>query len=302
MTIYQTAYDTTACAGYQTGKIRAGLQAAMVQGLLASSPYCGQYALVQGSATVDQLVTSFAHPMAFEHNGVMMIGQDVRPLGRWDSVQGEFVPRNRSEYDAHQVRGLLNCHWLQDPVALRSVTALPLQVYANWIGEAVAKRLALDARDQLAVSVLAGVLYLNLFWNQEELNTADKQYISSTLTRTLNFKAEMVADVVDAYPVIRSVPELCEAARNFTQSVRMRDLNASVLFAIVGGYWYGNNGRETIATALEHPPTWLALIYQALHDRGYHNTNLTKLLDRPSYKKQGQLYTLQLLNLVKPQR
>ena len=300
MSVRQTAYDTTACAGFLTAKTQEGLSKALIQRLIW--PKDGEkLVVVQGGVLVDELVPSFLHPMVIDQGGEQLVAVDVRTTGRWDGAQGKFVVRDTTSYEAAMIRARLNEQWLRAPEPLRNMSSLPLNLYSNVLAEAITKRLALDPGDQFIVGILAGIFYLNQFWSAEQSanpSKEDKTYLVSALTRTLNFKGDAVYDVVEAHAGLSSLEAFCEACKAYTQSVRMRDLNVATLFGMIGGYWYGNNARELIAVALEHPPTWITLIYEAISNRGYRNAALTKVLDRGVYRKHTGQFVVQLMHQV----
>jgi hypothetical protein len=304
MSIFKTAYDTAACRGYITDKVMDGLTRADIKGLLTSSKL-NDVVLVIGGHLVDELVPTFNHPILFkDKNGIDKLAIDVRGYGKWDSVQQEYVVRDTASYDGLMVRAGLNEIWLEPngPDRIRSLSVFPLSVFASWIGEAVAKRLALEAQDQFTVSVLAAIFYLNLFWDNERSTNPtkmDKAFLVSVISRGLNYKSDMVYDIVEKHAGIIDVNAYCEACKSYSQSVRLRDLNASTLFAMIGGYWYGSSGREVIAVALEHPPTWLSLLWQAMYIQGYRNAGLTKILERSTYKRQSSQFGLAVSSLLK---
>lgn len=306
MSISRTAYDTTACRGYLIQKIKDGLQKASIKNLIFPNQKFNNIYLIQSEHLVDELVPSFNHPIEFSNStGQLCVAVDVRPYGRKDSATGEYVVRDNNAYNGVIMRALTTKIWIYDDVGpnqLRTFSLLPLNVYANWIGEAVAKRLALEPNDQFTVSILAAVLYLNLFWTDDVSKSPsemDKTFLVSTITRGLGFKADSVYDIAHAWAGLRNVEDFCNACKDQTQSVRMRDLNPTTLFAMVGGYWYGNNGRELIAAALEHPPTWISLLWQAMTDRSYKNAGLAKILERSTYKRQSEQFNMALANLVR---
>lgn len=303
MSIYKTAYDTTACRGAIITKIQENLTQALIRGLLVFDETTRTYQ-VRGGHLVDELVPTFNHPILFKDaSGVDHLAVDVRGLGSFNRDQNTFVIRDSNAYNGVTLRANLNEVWLtpMGPERIRSMSVFPLMVYANWVGEAVAKRLALDPQDQFSVSVLAAILYLNMFWDVEKSTNPtkiEKSLMVSQITRGLSYKADLVYDIVEQFPGIATIAEFCQACRDLTQSARLRDLNEATLFAMTGGYWYGNNGREVIAVALEHPPTWLSLLWQAMSDRSYRNSGLAKILERTSYKRAGNMFGIQVASLA----
>lgn len=304
MTIFKTAYDTTACRGYVTEKISEGLARASAKYLLTKND-ATNILEVRGGHLIDELVPVFSHPFLFKDNdGVEKLVIDVRGFGKHDSIQNEYTVRDVASYDSLLVRVNLNNIWLEDsgPDRIRALSLFPVSVYAAWIGEAIAKRLALEPQDQFTVSVIAAIFYLNLFWPKDRSlnpNKLDKTFLVSSISRGLSYRAEMVYDIVEKHSGIVDVSDFCDACKVYSQSTRMRDLNPATLFAITGGYWYGNNGRETIAVALEHPPTWLSLLWQSMYVYSYKNAGLTKILERSTYKKQSNQFGMAVSNLIR---
>lgn len=303
MSIFRTAYDTTACNGYVLDKIKDGLARADAKYEFKKGED-SDIVIVRGGHLVDELVPAFNHPILFKDaNSVEKIAIDVRGFGRWDSAQQEYVVRDAAAYESLIIRGKLNKVWLEDGGVdrIRALSIFPLSVYSAWIGEAVAKRLALEVQDQFTVSVLAAITYLNLFWNEDRSRNPDKMdktFLVSNIARGLGYKADSVYDIVEQHPGIVDISNFCEACKQYSQSTRLRDLNTSTLIAMVSGYWYGNNGREVIASALEHPPTWLSVLWQAMYVRSYTNAGLTKILERGTYKRQTGQFGLAVSSLV----
>lgn len=298
MSKFQSGYDTTAARMFIVTKIKEELQRAFTMGLIKLNDE-GIVVVEQGTH-VDLAIPSFYHPVVFELSNKKYVAVDVRMTGKLDRDQAVFKVQQVDEYKSILMRGVLNKYWLDDSDnSLRNCSSLPLMLYANWMGEAISKRLALDPRDQFHVSILAAIFYMNLFSNDIEPNTDVKQLMISVISRELGFKSDAVFDVVQSFPVIKNLDEFCEACREYTKSVRLSQLNVATLTAIIGGYWYGSNGRELIAVAAEHPPTWLTLIYRAHVDRGFKKTGLTQILERPTYRRQIDQFVLQLAHLVR---
>lgn len=304
MSIFKTAYDTAACRGYITSKITDGLTRADIKDLLRKSQFDNVVEVIGGHLT-DEIVPAFNHPILFkDRNGVEKLAVDIRSTGRWDSAQQQFVVRDITLQQGILWRAGLNEIWLEEngPDKIRSLSTFPLSVYASWIGEAVAKRLALEAQDQFTVSVLAAIFYLNLFWPNERSSNPDKMdktFLVSMIARGLSYKADAVYDIVEKHAGILDVSDFCQACKDYSQSTRLRDLNQATLIGIVGGYWYGPNGREIIAVALEHPPTWICLLLQAMYIRSYNKAGLTKILERGTYQRQSSQFGLSVTNILR---
>ncbi len=300
MTAFKTAYDTTICQGFVTRKTAEALQVAQLNGALSAEPGYPHIYYVQGGGVTSDAVPSFAHPMLVQdHNHQNFLAVDARAVGRYDGQQGRFVVRNEIEYALLQRRAQLNQVWLgANAKSLKAVSALPMAVYASWLSEAIGRRFALDAREQLDLAIMAAVFYNSQFSDDSELDEQEKNRLAGTIARAVRAKAEDVFKVLDVKPVIGNVREFCAAAQELTGSIRLKDLNAGLLYDIIGGTWYGLNAREVIAVALEHPPTWIAVLLAAYHERSFKNSALTTITERPSNKDNGGNFLRSVLTLV----
>jgi hypothetical protein len=87
-------------------------------------------------------------------------------------------------------------------------------------------------------------------------------------------------------------------AQEITDSVRLKDFNAGVLFTLLGNTWFGANAKEMIAVATEHPPTWIAMLLSAFTERTFKNSQIAKILERNSFKKLSDDFVNSTLNLI----
>lgn len=299
MSIHQTAYDTVACRGSILRKTTEALQAAEINGSLMPLPESFVQQVRGGNTWLDA-VPAFSHPMLFEdRQGVMRLAVDVRPFGTWNAQQHEFHVRNKVDYDLTAARARLNEIWLEhSPSLLRDISTAPLFIYSSWLSEAITRRFALDPREQLDLAIVSGVFYCSLFTDAKELGEPEKMRVVAAITRALRCSAEDVLAVVDQVSVIGDVHEFCLRAAEVTKSVRLKELNAGVLFAIVGGTWFGFNARELAAVAIEHPPTWIAMLIAAFNERSFKNSALSKLSERTASKDIGRDFLRATMNLL----
>jgi len=300
MSRFSSAYDTTACVGYTTGvmkTIHESLKTSFIKGDISLHADTGSL-LVTGLLSTRDIPT-FTHPITLEIEGNKKTFVDVRSCIKLDPHTTNYTIKDQDEFEFLTTRCHLDHIWNTEmPSLLQNVSKLPVAVYANLIGEYTARRLALDPRDTLTVTVLAAVLYLNLFTDDGEVRKTDATMMTQYISTALSMRAPAVFDIVENNTVIKNLDDFCQVCQEVTQSVRLRDLNPVTLFGIVGSAWYGNNGRELMAVALEHPPTWLALLKRAMTSRGYNNTGLSKFMERGIFRKLGEGYPRQLAQLL----
>jgi hypothetical protein len=295
MTIFNTAYDTTACAGSKLKKITDPIDQAVVNGWL--QPTNDFVSILQVTSNPDlEIVPAFAHPIIASNKVVV----DVRQFGSWDKSQQVFNIRSTTEYKLLEHRAALNHLWLNDYQAtLRDISPMPMGVYSSWIAESVARRFALDPREQLLLQILAAVYYNSLFSNDTEIDERNKLAITNSIVKNLKVSAQDVLDILDKVGHLTDVHSFCKEATIITESIRLKEFNAGVLFSILGGTWYGVNARELVAVAVEHPPTWLAVLLAAFEERTYKNSYITNITERRSFTEAGKVYSRAFLNITR---
>lgn len=290
MTIFRTAYDTQACQGLVLRHVEDGLKKADAMGYLRPAQ-AGQYFEVTGASAIEMATPGFAHPYEFKRDESSRLVVDMRPYGRYDNSQDQFVVRNASGLKLLRARADLNHFWLNNnPEILRDLSPLPLALYADFISKNIAKRFALDAREERDLQVLAAWFYLSCFTNEVELTDRDRARFVQTIARATYVPAEDVFNITDKIPTaIDSVATLCKLALGVVDSVRLTEMNIGVFFQVLASAWFGDAAaRETLLAALEHPPTWIALLLASATDHSFKKTGITQLYERekPAVQKQ----------------
>ena len=292
MTIFKTAYDTFACQSFVMTKVRHALDGVYHTGQLQSIPRSSARQLVGGSALSNE-VPAFAHPIQPDKpqfgDEVPPIIIDARAFGKYDAHVGGFVVRNKTEYEFLVLRARLNNCWVREaPSLLLNVSPLAMKMFASWIGENVAKKFLLDPREQLMLQIYSAFFYWSLFQGDHPLHATDKQRAMATIVKSTGLSAKEVTEVVEHFEKpVTGIEEFCELASEVVRSIRLKEFNVGVLFAVLGGTWFSTAGKEIVAVALEHPPTWIAMIAMASQDRSYKNSAVNRLLERLDRRDKG---------------
>jgi hypothetical protein len=309
MSVFKTAYDTHACNGFQMKKVEDAIKVAAADGQLTNLEGTRVY-MVEGGASVAEAVPPFAHPIMVERGGShdTMIVVDVRPFGRFDEAQWKFKVRNDIEYKLALQRAQLTDLWVsRSPAILQNVSPLPLALFSGWFSENVAKRYALDPGDQYKLAIYAAVYYLSLFRDSGTFDDNEKAKTAAAVSRALRVSAQDVMGALDEISEliptdgngnlsIAGIVQFCGLISKI--SIRLKDFNAGVLYSILGGTWYGYNAKEVAAVALEHPPTWMALLVAAFYERTFKHSGITKMVERRSHRTDGDVYVRAVLNLL----
>lgn len=293
MTIFRSAYDTLACQDFVMTRTEHALDTALHSGHLQMIPGTQTRQLTGGAAMADA-VPAFAHAMVLDDKeaGSADVVVDMRAYGKYDPHKQEFVIRNRTEYEFLALRGRLTHCWVHEaPTLLLNVSPLGMKMFAAWIAENLAKKLVLDPREATMLQVYAAFYYYSLHMDDHPLSPSDKHKMTAAITKATGIIASMVVEVVDHFEhPVDGVEQFCKLAQEVVQSVRLAQLNTGFLYAVLKGTWYSSNASEMVAVALEHPPTWIAMLTMASQDRSYKNAAINRLLERLDRRDKGQTF------------
>lgn len=302
MTIRLTAYETLVGEGQQIGKIQAAI-AGVPLGNGVESINTDTYRVIGGDPQA-QMIPAFSHPMlcANSHtHGNKKIAVDVRSYGTWDMYQRTFKVRVRTSYDFDILRAQLNTIWVNEaPMTLARLSSLPMNLFAGWISENITQKYLLNQREQDSLRVWAGAFYYSSFMDQEDFHSATRTQMTMALQQGLNMPPTIIIPVLDKLErPISGLVEFCEMFETITDNIRFKGYNAGILIAQLRGTWFSGSNTELIAVALEHPPTWISMVYAAATDRSYHNTDLHRRLERIDRQhKNAQLFVRAIASLV----
>ena len=268
MTYRKTAYDTIACSGAMISKI---IEPITLSDGKTNSSYCG-IGEINGMYGQDR-IPSFLHPIYIER--LKNIFVDVRPYVGFDKFTQEVFIKNQTGYKLTCLRGALNKIWvIEKPAYLRDISSFPMAAYVAWLSENIARRFALDGAAQYQLSILTAIFYNSHFTDDKDLSSTDKQHLASYLSRQLKLSGEDVYNVLEQYSVIHSIDEYCEAARVITGSVSLQQLNKGTLISVINNTFFGVNASENAAVAIEHPPTWMGVLLDAIQNQAFYKKTI----------------------------
>ena len=297
MTVYNSAYDTTALEGSKTVNVFNGWGKLLVGGQYGSTYRelgMNKIREVLPYPPFDSAVPPFGHPLPGcidptkhldDHTKKedIVIYTDVRRcLHKRKVDEQEISISNMLEYSLTLTRARLQYVWsTESPSTLRDASQYPLGIYALWISETIGARFALSAPQQYKLMILAAFFYQCLFVKGSELNDHDKNRIAGAIARNLRVNADHVYAIIDQIGgQVDSVDRFCEVAPEVTESIRLKELNRGIMAMMLKGTWLNMGNDEIPFVALEHPPTWIAMVYAALSVHGYHRTSIAKIATR----------------------
>lgn len=294
-------YTTTPCRGYRLDSILHELKRAMIDEALTPA------FLPKGDRLPDiWLVTPrnpdippFAHPLPFQHQEREVWAIDVRGQVRISRMNDELVVTASMDYEQSVIRTLLARHWKNHGSSdLAALGPFPAVVFTRWVAENIARRLTLDPAAQLRLTAIVGFYYHHRFIDATDWGTDSVVKIATHLGRHTRIPTSFLIEVGEQLPYMASASELVDVIQKHGESMRFERFNLGLLYSMFMGAWFGANSREIVAVALEHPPTFMSLIYMALKERSYRKTQFAQVVLVNDKQDAGRTFTYNLLGLI----
>ncbi len=294
MSVYNTAYDTTILATTRMQKTVDAIKEARLRDWLSSSD---SVLRVESTVGASAAVPAFNHPLYIGQHSVdvlksspdqqleAFLAVDVRPTGRYDSVQDKFIVTNSTAYLGRLYRASLTSIWLtQGPNAIRNITPMAMGVYAAWIAETVGFRYGLDPKARYDLTILAAIFYASNHVEGLEFPKDQENRQIAGIANALKFSINDVMEVYNNVKLINSIEDFCTKAKSYLNNVRLTELNSGVFLAIMYSTWFGADSKENVGVALEHPPTWIAILMEAYSNTMMKKSKIAIICERRQYK------------------
>jgi len=304
-----TPYQTRAGSVYDTDVILQEIKKAEALDHESTHPnFGGEY----GSEDVRYItqmtpdVPGFVHPVldTVDDRGAVSAAQcvyvDARPYAT-KQPDGRWRMRSDNEFTAAIRRARLSLLWSQGEVTdFLALGETPLKLYLNWVGNTAGRHLAIDPLTQFRVSALAGMFYLSSHYELDQLTQEKYQVkMADKVARAMRGSLEEVLELITGHPPLSTMEVFVEALQSRVGSVRLENVSVAYLFNVVGGSWFGNNARETTAMALDHVPTWIGILYQAMNDRSMRKAGLSQLVNTLTRSQEHKDFTRAVELLLK---
>lgn len=285
--MYKTPYDTLVCKHFsnQIDKIKVNLTEAIISGDL-------QYDSVNEIHYVtnrNKNIKPFSHPVTLtipSRKDQLFIVVDTRGLTTLNEDTGIF--RKTPDFEYQTVRAtLMRKVWLSgNTTDLLNTGDLNLKLYSHLIAETLSRRLNLDTTTTDQIKIITAFHYICLHHENRDLNEDTLLKDAKRISRCVFAPIQEVMDIIQQLGSINDTNALCRALALQTQSVRLEKISPGIIFSMLGGIWFGANSNEQSAVALEHPPTFVAMVYMCVNNRSYRKTVLAQLAERLDKRKE----------------
>lgn len=290
--MFLSPYQTTACSSYPASDLK-NIQHALTQAFIrdelvqATTP---KGALIKGVYVVPPYVKdikSFSMPLEFETVNGKAVAVDVRGFTK-ETGETSFKIVSGSEYEGAVLRAAMTLLWMQGGAAdMRRWNEIAARVFIRLLCETIVRRLNLSANDQQAVYVTCGLFYFSNF-SEPSIDVAEKERVAIAVSRVARISPQTVMQILsEDYAPITDLDSFADALRVLVKNPRLEQVNSAFIITLMGGFWYGGNARQLMSVSLEYPPIWYSLIYQALTDRSFRGSQLSKMVDMENRNNSG---------------
>lgn len=309
MTIFNNSYDTKLGSSHQIRQIEEGIKKAILKdyiddnniNIVQSLDY--KPIFITGFYDSESNIILFDHPFVINNfNNKNYICLDIRSYLRnakniYDFRENPYkYIGNKTGFNIALNRLIMELYWITKTNNNKNNIKYNLNlagvVFANLISEKLSKTYALDYKDQLYITIITYFYYQTLFTNSDNLDDKEKEIMGMLAVKILNIKSEFVFPIIDKITTMNSLKDLCENIKNICENIRLEHLDEGAIITVIGNSWYsiGVNSKELLAISLEHIPTWLVIVYAALSDKSYKNTNIANIASRHGKGGKGDEY------------
>ena len=304
MGICNTAYDTSIGVSINTKPIINNLKESFIKDMIYEKnlgyDISPNYKLcfVDGSDSSEEFIPQIVHPIVVRDNSNKgennFICSDIRLFVTSKQFEADGISpkvRNYSEYNLMVDRALLQLLWLDGNVTnLQNNFEFAGVVFANWLTEVIARRFALNGRDQLMLTVLAFIYYQSLFYDENDQSDDIIEYSYIKLINQLRIPREIIDFVVSRELRFTDIHSFIKTVSEVLENVRLREFNFGLLVTLISNSWFGVNADRMLAVCLEHPPTWIALIGNAMSYKGMKSMTIMKVIDKVAKRGAGDVF------------
>lgn len=274
--MFKSPYDTFPCRQYKVAKISDAIQEASVIHEVTREVGHDLKILLPD----DTVIAPFGHPVLVKNGNHAYFVGDTRTctkIGR----DGKFSITSMSEYHIWLQRLVTQKAWeFESPTEIYNLGPFQIRIFARWIADNIKRRFGLEPLEHFNVMAIAAYFYycINDITNAEFYSETDAAAIAQVLSRNTGADVDTLKDLMSVIPIMGSVEDLIAALQKHSGTIRLSNFNIVTLYQIIGSTWFGTNAREIACVAIEHPPTFAVLLYNALTNRGFKNAGLSQVV------------------------
>lgn len=253
--------------------------------------------ILYGMTDIEKDIPAFNHIVVnHEYHWVAL---DLRQHVTVSKDRQSYTVKNEYEYNLILTRFVLSCLWLIEKQSSLYSFTFPHLAYGAWISDNLTKKFGLNLGDSVKLNGLSLLYYANTFTDHFDRDDFDKLKIRCKNAMVF---PELMDEIYLKAPTLESTEAFCDACYAVTDNVRLKGMSPSVLLNIVNNNWFGLNGKELSLLSIEHPPTWISLVYASLTQKSFKKNYITSIVDKTDRRGTGSDFVKSLSNLMEQYR
>lgn len=202
---------------------------------------------------------------------------DSRQYMKYDPRSNAYSLVAQNDWQFQCIRLALNNRLLSgDEGFFNRLTDLPAKVFHRWVSGVLITRYNLSIESQMALYVITAYYYYAMSIPELRQPGADREQFASIISRITSVPPDFVLDTIADVGPLENASDLIKEMSTNSRQQRTGVLKFGDLFALISTSWFGVNSRENVGVALEHLPTFIAMLYMAIADRSYRKTVITQ--------------------------
>lgn len=239
--------------------------------------------ILLGLSSIEKDIPVFSHPLInLEHKWIAL---DLRSVVKPSEDKEHYEVRNESEYNLSIQRYVLSGMWATGKENALYSFQFPHFAYASWLSDNLTKKFGLDLNDQLRLRVLALIYYSTLFTDSYSDDDFTKLIIRCKEDLVI---PDTIKEIKGLITKLDTIDDFCVACYDVTKNIRLKGLDFNVLINVLGNNWSGSTGKELAMLSIEHPPTWISLVYASLTQRSFRKSYIATLVEKLDRRGKGE--------------
>lgn len=315
MPLNPDSYSTTIGSSFDTKRVIVPIKEAIVTddletqetNTLGFKPYGGFHPLfITGSHPSENKIPPFPHPISVSGiRGKNFICTDLRLVLR-ENKGGLFSERikNYQEYTFLLNRHNLCTLWMAGRASeFRTSLRFGAYAFSSWLSGVIGHLKGLDTYQRLVVQVVLLCYYSDLTHTLDEIKdplyrTGQGSWINGILKDAVRDIDEILYKV--GKTPMENLDDVINRIKKVLDSPLLSNLTSSTVMSTVRSHWWGHGvePQKIVGVALEHPPTWCALVIAALDYSGYKNSLIAQSVTKLGKKDEQEAFVMSLDSLI----
>jgi hypothetical protein len=195
---------------------------------------------------------------------------DGRPYMRWDRRTDTYRLTAENDWMFQSVRGALTLRAMKSGAAVFDrLGDIPLITFVKWITRALVGKFNLEEGPELKISVVAAFYFLAMSDEAIATDPEARMAVVKIVNRVTKVDYRTIGEISDNIKSLKTLSDLAKEVSTGLNIIRLGDLKAGDIWVLVASSFQGVNNRENVGVALEHLPTFIAMVYVALADKSY---------------------------------